>query len=114
MLDPWTEDEWEEHVGAATSEPQGRTPLWIWSSLVTIILAAVLRASGAGWAAIIVTVVIGALLSGYLMRKGWAGPAGGTSIAYAVGRGLLASLVVMFAIAVVALGVLFVGCGACQ
>ena len=110
MLDPWTEDAWEEHVSEVTGKPLDRTPLWIVSALATIILAAVLRANGIGWTTIIITVVLGSLFSGYLMRTG---EVGGNSIAYAVGRGLLACLAVMIAIPVIALGVLFVGCS-CQ
>jgi hypothetical protein len=115
-LDPWTEEEWKEHASAKAGEPPGRTPLWIVSSLGTIILAAVLRANGAGAPAIIVTVVVGSLLSGYLARKAGGGSVGDALVADAnlVGRMLLTALAVMLAIPLIALGVLFVGCGGCQ
>lgn len=113
LLDPWTEDEWEKHSRAKAGEPSGNVPHWIVSSLLTIVLAAVLRASGTGWFAIVVVLVVGSLLSGYLMRKAGAESLGGASVANAIGQGLMAVLMVMLAIPLIALGILFVGCGVC-
>lgn len=115
MLDPWTEEDWEEHASALAGEPSGRTPLWMVSSLLTIVLAAVLRASGAGWVAVVIALVVGTLLSGYLLRKAGAGSMDGAALTDAVGRGLGAGLLLILAIPLIALGVLFVGCGmACR
>jgi hypothetical protein len=113
MLDPWTEEEWEQNVRSKAHEPSGQTPFWIVSALVTIVLAAALRAGGTGWGAIVVTLVVGSLLSGYLLRRAGAGSWEGASIGDAVGRGVTAVFVVMLAIPLVALGVLFIGCGVC-
>ena len=115
-LDFWTEEEWEEHASAKAGAPSGRTPLWIVSSLGTIILAAVLRAGDTGTPAIIVTVVVGSLLSGYLARKAGGGSVGDALAADAnvFGRMLLTALMVMLAIPLIAFAVLFVGCGGCR
>ena len=113
-LDPWTEDAWQAHVGASNRAAPEPVPIWAVSSLLTIVLAAVLRAGGAPWGWIVFAVIVGALVSGYLVRKHGAGLGGGASIASAIGGGLLAVLFVMVAIPLIALSVLFVGCAACQ
>lgn len=113
-LDPWSERAWNEQADAATGEPAGRTPLWVVSALGTVILAAILRASGAAGPWVTLAVLLGTALSVYLVRKSDAADMDRGTVAYSIGRGLVSCVLVMVAIPVVALGVLFLGCVACH
>jgi len=114
MIEPWTEEAWEEHVGVTAGESSAQTPFWIVSSLLTIVLAAVLRASSAGWVAIVGVLVVGSLLSGYLLRKAGPWSLGDATTTYAVSRGVAAVCALVLALPLIALGILFAGCVACQ
>lgn len=113
-LDPWTEECWEEHSGATTAGPPEQSQYWVVSSLATVILAAVLRATGLGLTTVTVVVIAGALLSGYLMWKGGGGFAESGPILSAIGGGLMASLLVIVLIPLIAFSVLLAGCAACH
>jgi len=113
VLELWTEEAWEENFRTVTGETPGRTPYWVVSAFATIILAAVLRASSAGWVIIIVALVAGTALTGYLAVKGGSFTGGYSSFGEAAGRAWLTALLVALAMPFIGLGLLFIGCGGC-
>lgn len=115
-LDLWTREQWEEHPDLAAI----RTPAWIISALLTFIVAAVLKAMsvGAGW--IILSTVIGAVISGAFIAKDTVLKSespdytdAGSIFADTMG-GLLQVGFWVLALPALALGLLFIGCAACQ
>jgi hypothetical protein len=107
----WTEEEWEERYRAAATPPQ-QMPVWLVSAMGTVIAAALLKASLAPTWAIVLCVFAGTGLSCFFVARGQRVP--GTSAIYPeLGRLISIVFLVILAIPAVALGVLFIGCGAC-
>ncbi|MCX6926625.1 MAG: hypothetical protein NT154_25965 [Verrucomicrobia bacterium] len=111
----WTANEWEERYRAAATPPQ-QTPAWLLCAIITVIAAALLKASlSANWA-VVLCVIVGAVLACFFVAKGQ--PAPQASAAHAsLGSALsIAGRIIqlLLAIPVVALGVLFVGCTVCR
>jgi hypothetical protein len=105
----WTEKEWEERYRAATTQPQ-QTPAWLVSALGTVVLAAILKAGLApGWT-VVLCVVTGTALSCYLLAKNRT-LTNESSVSATVGGLVYLMLWLVLGIPVVAVGVIFVGCG---
>ena len=113
LLDPWTEEAWEEHARTAGGGALARTPYWVVSVFGTLIVAAVLRASGAGWAAIITALIAGAALSGYLVARGSSFAGGYSSAGEAAGQVALTVFLLVLSVPFIALGLLLIGCAGC-
>lgn len=109
----WTEEEWEERYRAASTPPQ-QMPVWLMSAMGTVIAAAILKAILSPNWAIVLCVLAGTGLSCFFVARGQRVP--GTSAVYPeLGRLVGLVVLVLFAIPVVALGVLFIGCArSCQ
>jgi len=116
QLDVWTEKEWDEQPALASEQ----TPVWIISALATTIIAALLKAMGTGHGWIIFTALVGGVVSGiYLFigakrrRTSFENSSAGGLIAASL-AGVATVAFFMLAIPALALGLLFVGCGACR
>jgi hypothetical protein len=115
-LDLWTKEEWAGHPDLKAES----TPVWIISALITFILAAVLKALSvsAGW--IITFTIVGGLVSGCFMAKRTAfmpdtpdyTDAG--SIFTSTLGDLFRVGIWILALPALGLGLLFIGCAACQ
>jgi hypothetical protein len=114
QLAPWTERDWEDNFQAVTGESAARTPYWLVSIFGTIILTAMLRAGGAAWIWITFELIAGTALSVYLMIKGGSFAGGYASAGETFGRIWLTALLLVLGLPVIALGLLFVGCGGCR
>jgi hypothetical protein len=100
-IDVWTEHQWEERCLQAAG-PAQQLPAWLVCALGTLVVAAVLKAVLAPVWGIVLSVLLGTVLSCYLLAKNRT-IADPKNVAGTIGLFLLA-------VPALALGLLFIGC----
>jgi len=103
-----TAREWAEHAGKL-GESAKTAPLWLLSSIVALIIAFILKINRAGIWPIMICLLVGAVLSAFLLIKDLKSAA-----AYSVLKGLSIVLALCIFIPVIAIGILFIGCLGCH
>src|SRR5207249_8905598 len=108
-LSTWSEEQWEKHRREIRRDTEALVPYWIITVFATVIVAFVLKLAKSGALPIIVALLVGAITSAALLVRYKS-----SSGTYAVLTAAALVLAVMCLIPVLALTVLFIGCGGCQ
>jgi hypothetical protein len=103
-----TEQEWAEHTRNFTGTEK-TAPLWLLNLVGALIIAFVLKINRAGIWPITICLIIGALLSAFLMVRDLRSAA-----AYSLLKGLSIVLALCIFVPLIAIGILFVGCMGCH
>jgi hypothetical protein len=110
-LDTWSQSQWQQHYDKVVGSDTSQFPPWIVAAVSSLILAAVLRATGAPPWMMVLCIVGGAIAAGILLKQGK--PAGNRPI-YEVLKVLAFVCAAMVILPIIAIGILFVGCMACH
>ncbi|MFO1512806.1 MAG: hypothetical protein U1F83_07840 [Verrucomicrobiota bacterium] len=107
----WTTADWERHYDEVAGTGPGHSPSWLLAAFGTLIVAAVLRANQANLWLIMVILVIGAVIAGFLAARN---KAEGDETGYQILKVLAYVGGAIVLLPLVALGILFLGCTVCR
>jgi hypothetical protein len=107
----WTKADWARHYEEVAGTASHPAPSWLLAAFGTLIVAAVLRANQANLWLIMVILVIGAVIAGFLAARN---KAEGDETGYQVLKVLAYVGGAIVLLPVVALGIIFLGCTVCR